>query len=76
MNPIFQSIFDQHFPKLNLCAFPGCGERSVASCDCCPESRRFCRDHGTPSRDVETPGYAPVAHPAACWQCGGYNADG
>jgi len=55
------------------CGHPLCSEPAVAACEICDTP--FCSDHGTGSGDRETPGYAAVAYPAACWKHGGFNAD-
>lgn len=50
-----------------VCAHPGCFEVAVSHCDCCPEQRPFCEDHGS---------YLGDERPAAqCFLCGGFNAD-
>jgi hypothetical protein len=56
-------------PVISLCAFPGCGEPSVASCECCDAATPFCRDHGSPGVDRhDRDGYF-TAWPDACWKC-------
>jgi hypothetical protein len=55
------------------CAYPGCGEKSIASCECCEAATPFCAEHGSAGRDE--PRFRDLADPAHCWKCGGFNAD-
>jgi hypothetical protein len=55
-----------------ICAYDGCAELAVSYCENCGAS--FCEDHGSRGGDRETEG-GLRAVPAACWRCGGFNAD-
>jgi hypothetical protein len=56
-----------------ICAYDGCAELAVACCDPCDAP--FCADHGSRGGDRQVENVGAVAYPAACWRCGGFNAD-
>lgn len=58
---------------IKMCKHAKCECEAVSSCECC--DTRFCEEHGSRGREVETAGYASYSAPAVCWKCGGYNAD-
>jgi hypothetical protein len=56
------------------CAFHGCHNAVATRCECCADETPFCVEHGSRARD-RLRGDVEVSFPAACWKCGGYNAD-
>ena len=60
-------------PEPALCAYPGCAEMAETWCNQCDSN--FCSDHGTAGGDRPVQDVGLVAHPAACYRCGGFNAD-
>jgi hypothetical protein len=51
-----------------VCAFDGCMELAVSRCECCDAESPFCEYHGSPA-GIDS------KFSAACWKCGGFNAD-
>ena len=58
------------------CAYGDCPVPARHQCEIC--GKPFCSDHGSVGRDRmegEEGMQIAVAHPSACWQHGGFNAD-
>jgi len=55
------------------CQHPDCKRTETTQCENC--NRWFCSDHGSAGGDRQTQEVGMVAQPAACWSCGGFDAD-